>query len=474
MILTSEIRSFFQKVAVNTFHSRLPLFCLEHRSKIESIDRSWEREMTVRGWLLSGLLGFALSAPALAKEPDAVLRDAITGQGLQQGVEIFGQFDKAQASAQAGLGMLRFTRGIEKFAQAMYRHGLSPGRRESASLMLGIALPKGNLNPKPLTYEEFRKILADLSADMSEAEASLALVGEREVKLPVDLHKLRIDIDGDGTAEADEEIFSLLARNGLMNMPADQPFTVAFDTADIHWLRGYSNLIGTLADFWLAHDFKRTFDLTFSAFFPANLAPGEAEKMAALESAMKEPFLHEAADIVAMLHLIDWPVIEPARLEKARQRLLAVSQLNRSTWKLARAETDNDREWLPNSKQTSQVMPGLGVTDERIDAWLAAVAELEDILEGRKLLPHWRYSPQDVALRFVEPKPGDKPKQLKGYGVNLRRALQEPQRFDLVLWITGHAAIAYLEQGEVASFDAWSQAERVFEGNLFAYAFWFN
>ncbi len=40
--------------------------------------------------------------------------------------------------------------------------------------------------------------------------------------------------------------------------------------------------------------------------------------------------------------------------------------------------------------------------------------------------------------------------------------------------VTGQGAVPYLEAGEVARFDAWSQAQRIFEGNLFAYAFWFN
>jgi hypothetical protein len=434
--------------------------------------------MRFKGWIFAGLMAATASVSAHGNEPEALVRDAIGGQGLQQGVSALAQLDKAKASTQAGLGMLRFMRGIEKFAQAMYRHGLSPAQAESASVMFGITLPKGNPNPQPLSYDELRRIMAELSADMSAAEASLALVGESEIKLPVDLHKLRIDIDGDGTAEADEEIFSLLQRNGLMNMPDGQPFTVAFDTADMHWLRGYSNLIGMTADFWLAHDFKRTFDVTFSAFFPVNMPPGVADRMAIpkKEQGRHDIFssAHEIADFVAMLHLIDWPVQEPERLEKVRQRLIAVSQLNRSTWRLARAETDNDREWLPNARQTSAIMPGMAVTDERIDAWLGAVAEIEDILEGRKLIPHWRFSPQDVSLQFLEPKPGEKRKPIMGAGINLKRAAQQPQRFDLALWITGHGALPFVEEGEVASFDAWSQAERVFEGNLFAYAFWFN
>ncbi len=76
----------------------------------------------------------------------------------------------------------------------------------------------------------------------------------------------------------------------------------------------------------------------------------------------------DIADFIAMIHLINWPLAEPARIAAARERLLKVGELNRVTWKLARAETDDDREWLPNPRQKSGVLPMFAVTDERIDA----------------------------------------------------------------------------------------------------------
>ncbi|MEO0970116.1 MAG: hypothetical protein AAFX80_17740 [Cyanobacteria bacterium J06639_18] len=40
-------------------------------------------------------------------------------------------------------------------------------------------------------------------------------------------------------------------------------------------------------------------------------------------------------------------------LTTALQNLQTVTALSRQSWKLILAETDNDREWLPNPKQIS-------------------------------------------------------------------------------------------------------------------------
>ena len=60
-----------------------------------------------------------------------------------------------------------------------------------------------------------------------------------------------------------------------------------------------------------------------------------------------------------------------------------------------------------------------------MQAWHAALQMAEDLLEGRRLLPHFRFA--------------DK-------GINMKRFFDEPQTFDLVLSITGPAIVPYLEQ----------------------------
>src|SRR5229473_1837882 len=78
-------------------------------------------------------------------------------------------------------------------------------------------------------------------------------------------------------------------------------------------------------------------------------------------------------------------VKEPARLGRYRKHLRRVAELNRETWKHIRAETDDDHEWLPNSKQNGVL--GLPVREEMIDGWLAMIAELEALLDGKRTFP---------------------------------------------------------------------------------------
>ncbi|MCC6920704.1 MAG: hypothetical protein IT548_16015 [Alphaproteobacteria bacterium] len=353
--------------------------------------------------------------------------------------------------AEAGLGVIRFARAIERFAQTMYRHGLQPGGA-SYGPFLRMPLPP-NPNPEPLSYEQLRDAFAAVSADLDAAEQMLAEVGDREVKLPLATGRIRIDINGDGRADENEQLLALAFGDSA---PAEfrqqnESFVVAFDTADVYWLRGYCNLLGAVADFWLSFDFREAFNQTFHVIFPKAGLPNQA---ALATGSNVEGFDADGiADTIALIHLARWPVTDRARFEGLRTRFLKVIELNRKTWAAVAAETDNDREWLPSVTQKTGVMgPGFEITQERVDAWLAALTEMEDVLEGRKLMPHWRFR--------------------KGF--NLKRAFSELQTFDLVLWVTGQGVLPFLEDGPVADGAAFAQADRVFTGDLLTYAFWFN
>ena len=87
--------------------------------------------------------------------------------------------------------------------------------------------------------------------------------------------------------------------------------------------------------------------------------------------------------------------------------LEAIPPLSRENWTRIRAETDNGKEWLPNPHQTG-FLPGVTVTQEQIDGWMLLLDEFGALLQGQKLLPHWRF---------------DK-------GINLRRMFLEPTTFD--------------------------------------------
>jgi hypothetical protein len=126
-------------------------------------------------------------------------------------------------------------------------------------------------------------------------------------------------------------------------------------------------------------------------------------------------------------------------------------QLSRDSWKRILAETDDHNEWIPSPKQTG-VLPGMRVTQERVDGWMQFLDEFEAVLKGTKLVPHWRFD----------------------QGINMRRFFLEPGTFDFVLLIQGSAAVPYLEDGELTTQETWTRIARVFGGDFFQYFIWFN
>jgi len=50
----------------------------------------------------------------------------------------------------------------------------------------------------------------------------------------------------------------------------------------------------------------------------------------------------------------------------------------------------------------------------------------------------------------------------------------DPRPFDLVLWVTGHAAAPYLEDGPILAGAEWQNWQHIFNDNFPAIAFWFN
>jgi hypothetical protein len=230
---------------------------------------------------------------------------------------------------------------------------------------------------------------------------------------------------------------------------------VNFDTADIYWLRGYGRFVSGFAQFMLAHDFEGTFDSTFHVFFPksglpqGDLLAQNSEQMPGDLAGMNDQ--GTIGDAIAFIHLINWPTADAARLADARVRWRAMADLSPKSWAAARKETDNDREWLPNAKQT-QAITGSTNTDQVIDSWLAVMAEAGDILDGKKALPHWRFAK----------------------GMNLNKLFTQSKRFDLVLLITGTDAVKYLDDTPVSTSARWNELMSAFGGNFLGYAVWFN
>jgi hypothetical protein len=403
--------------------------------------------------ILSLGLGGAATAGPSADLARAHLEGRVAGASLETGVSALAAkaaSDPADAEARFGEGLLRFARAVEKWGQAQYRFGLRPTPGLPMPLTRLVVPP--NPNPETVNYEKVRAAHLAFLVDLKASEAALARVAS-EVKIVVDLNAVHMDFVGAGKVDETSRLGAIIAamRLGAPSVGRPEPFEVAFDRGDALWLQGYCNLLAAFAEFGLAHDWRETFDISAHRFYP---------KVAGRASAAETEFARgrgiagdsaSIADFIAMVHTIRWPVIEPARLLAARDHLKKVAQLSRVSWASILAETDNDREWLPNPKQTGAA--GFApVGQEQIDGWLMVMGEFEAALDGRKLAPHWRYAS----------------------GFDLSRVFAEPRPFDLVLWLTGPAALPYLKDGPSFSQEDWRRWQTIFRGNFFGYALWFN
>jgi hypothetical protein len=368
-----------------------------------------------------------------------------------------GLLKKSPADDQArfALGTLQFVRSVEGLSQALYKHGFLHGvGRFPAGLLLGGDLPVP-VNPQPaeIGYEQARGIVQSFVSGLTKAEATLAKINSDSVKLPLHFGLIKLDFDGDGKADDEETLWKIYVRfnRGANVLPEDaRAFVIGFDAADVHWLRGYCHLLMALGEINLAHDWHELFERTGHVLFAKMKSPYPF----VADSAADEQWSFERiADLIAFIHLINFPVAEPKRMAAALEHLEAMASLSRRSWELILKETDDDHEWIPGPKQTG-VIPNVRVTQAMVDGWRTFLAEAELILKGEKLVPFWRGR--------------------EARGVNLRKVFSQPRPFDLVMWVQGTGAAPYLEDGMVTDPAVWERLLRVFEGEFIGFALWFN
>jgi hypothetical protein len=358
--------------------------------------------------------------------------------------------------ARFGLGTIQFVRAVERLVQGFYKHGLEPDVSGGMTPFARLPVP-ANPHPEPISYGDLRAMFEEFIGNLAKAEATLALIKDDAVSLPIHFGLVRLDINGDGKATEDETLWKLYARlnaqaeRDKVNATDAAGFRIAFDRGDVAWLRGYCHLLMTLSEVYLAHDAKTLFEHTAHLFFVKPTTPfpflkNKPQGVHGLDAAL-------IGDVAAFIHLLNFRMKEPARMRSALEHLEAMVALSREAWKSYLAETDDDHEWIPNPKQDT-VMPGGKVTGEMVKGWLDFLDEAEAILAGKKLVPYWRAA--------------------ENKGVNLRRVFTEPRDMDVILWIQGTAAMTYLEDGPVTQPEVWTRLWRVFRGEFIGFAIWFN
>lgn len=363
-------------------------------------------------------------------------------------------------------GVVQLLTAVEQLGQDQYRYGALSGTVRNTPV-LRLPVPT-NKDPEEVTYEDMRKVFEKFQAKILEAEKTLASVDtSKQVKLPIDLASIKIDLNGDGEI-SDAEGFSGILQTVNRRRPQQDEqapgMNITFDLGDVPWLRGYCHFLAAFCDFVLAYDHQNLFDhcghLIYRNAVHSKELTDEPLDIPEAGNQNNAQFL----DAIAAIHLMNFPVREPKRMASARIHLLEMINTSRESWELITAEEDDDHEWLPNPKQTGVLQ--IPITQDVIDGWHLVLIEMEEILEGRKLIPFWRDYFRFLGHRMKIPQ--------QGRGVNLKRYFEEPSDFDLILTFQGSSVLQYIERGELSTPETWNNLQRVFRGQFFGFAVWFN
>ena len=121
---------------------------------------------------------------------------------------------------------------------------------------------------------------------------------------------------------------------------------------------------------------------------------------------------------------------------------------NQVFWSRVAAETDNDREWIPNKSQTS-ALP-ITFPPETGDLWRQVLADADAMLRGEQLIPHWR-------LR------GDA-------GIDLAALMQNPPEIDIIGLFQGETILPYAQVGRRIDGQSLRQFEDLLGGDALLFA----
>ena len=271
--------------------------------------------------------------------------------------------------ARFGLGVLQFLRGVERLGQGLHNYGVKG--HGQGEMFLRMPVPE-QTQPAPIGYRDFRRLLDDFRRDLDLAETTLTAIKDDQVKLPLRLAGIHFDLDHDG--KATDRLLDMLQfynrGRSFVALEQNPDFLVAFDRGDVPWLRAYCHILMACLDLVLGVDNEALFNLRAQDLFanPRQKVNDDDRRLAWATAAESTR------------------IREPLRWARAREHFIKAAALNKEVWEFIRKETDNDSEWLPNSKQSSVL--GLRVNDRMIDAWLVLWDELDSLFSGKKVMPY--------------------------------------------------------------------------------------
>ncbi len=389
-------------------------------------------------------LSLTLSAAPVAAE---TISAEIARSGIAPTATRLAALPAPTAEEAFALAGLRFLSGVERALQLRWETGIRADWSELPILRLPI--PE-NPAARPFAGADVAALLAGVTEDMAAAQAALGRV-EGDFGLEIALNDLWFDINRSGTRDEGEGVVQVagltLTGAQVMGPQAALAPVVRFDRADADWLRAYTHFLAAFATLGLAFDPAPQVDRVVAASARMAELAGDAPPANALDM-----MFGRQVDRAAMILMALDTAPDPALTRAAHGHLLSMIEANRAFWAAVGAETDNDREWVPNDRQTSAL--GLAMPPETGARWQAVLADAEAMLKGEKLIPHWRLGTEA--------------------GLNLRRMFEAPARVDPVAWVQGEGLLPYAERGERVSSQSWRDFERLLQGDAMLFALFLN
>jgi hypothetical protein len=390
------------------------------------------------------LLALALFATPAAAE---TISQEIARQGIGPAEARLAALPAPTNADLFALAGLRFLGGVEAALQLRWQTGIRSDWSELPILRLPI--PE-NPAARPFVPADFTTLLRGLDADMEAARSALVQLGDRPFSLDIRLSDLWFDINMNGSRDEGEDAGAVagltLGGARMIVEPVADP-VIRFDSADAAWLAAYTHFLSGFVSTALAYDpepaIQRVMDSSAAIYSLWGDTPPP--------NAMDMMFGRQVDRIAMVLFALSNTPDKTLALD-AHGHFLSMIEENRRFWTLVALEEDNDREWVPNDRQTSGL--GLNMPPGTGARWQAVLADAEALLKGEALIPHWRFGAEA--------------------GINLKKAFENPPAVDLVTWIQGEGLLPYAEKGRRISPDAWRDFERLVSGDAILFAVFLN
>jgi len=399
----------------------------------------------IRNTLLTLAL-ICATTPAIARGD---ISAAIGADGLARTEADLAAMPAPDANDLFALGGVRFLRAVERALQARFQYGMSGRTMDVPVLRLEVA---ENPAAEPFYPELIQEIFAGVISDMALAKEPLAAISaDANVAVRIDLGDLWFDINMNDARDNGEGLAELAAGTIIPrrfgNSDKTTPPVIQFDTSDVAWLQAYTHFLSGLSEMVLAYPPASAIERVLKSAGEMRTLVGDAPPTNAFDH-----LFSTEADLAMMVYLALQQPPQAEHTRAARRHFLEMIRLNRNFWAALDTETDNDAEWIPNARQTSAL--GVRMPAETGEAWLAILQDAEDLLEGRKLVPHWRYGSQA--------------------GVNLKRLLENPVPVNLAEWAQGMGLLPYAEKGQRIGTFNWRNFTRMMRGESMLYVILLN